>query len=327
MKQPAEFMQFYSEKLLQVLQELELERKKALNSTGIATAVIIVLAVIILGVTLRDMPSSGDDILFFSILAAIISLSLISGAFFLFFKNYKKNFKNRVITAIVGFISPDLRYDMNGYISKSAFMDSRIFNTRVDVYNGEDYVQGMVGKTKIEFSEVHAEKIRKTSNSKNGTRYIPVFNGLFFIADFNKEFKGLTVVLPDFAEKTFGSLVGNIMQEMNIGRGELVKLADPEFQKAFAVYGDDQVEARYILSPSLMRRMLDFKNKSGYEIYLSFHRNRLHMAIPTGKDMFEPPLFRTAVNPELANEYYEDLKLAIGIVDELNLNTRIWSKE
>ena len=41
--------------------------------------------------------------------------------------------------------------------------------------------------------------------------------------------------------------------------GELVKLEDPEFEKSFVVYSGNQTEARYILSTSLMRRILDYK--------------------------------------------------------------------
>lgn len=54
---------------------------------------------------------------------------------------------------------------------------------------------------------------------------------------------------------------------MNIQRD---KLEDPEFEKHFAVYSSDQVQAGYILSTSLMSRIVDFKEKSSRRIHLSF---------------------------------------------------------
>ena len=48
---------------------------------------------------------------------------------------------------------------------------------------------------------------------------------------------------------------------MNFSRPPLVKLEDPEFEKHFVVSGEDQVEARYILSTCLMQRLTDFRNK------------------------------------------------------------------
>lgn len=324
-------MQFYTKNLLPVLQELDEERKKALKYTGVAGAIICVAVGIISFLIFRRMSAlDGGEIFLYFLFSVAIMLACCYGAFAILSGDYKRNFKNRVIAAIVGFISPQLRYDMDGTVSRASFVNSRIFTTRVDRYRGEDYVRGMVDKTKIEFSEIHAEEKRVTRDSKGRTRtrYITIFKGLFFIADFNKNFNGLTVVLPDFAEKTFGSLIGNVMQKMNVTRkGELVKLEDPEFQKSFVVYGDDQIEARYILTPALMRRILDFKKKFNNKIYLSFLHNKVHLAIETGKDMFEPPYLKSTVDFRLAKEYYEDFIFAVGIVDELNLNTRIWTRE
>ena len=42
-------------------------------------------------------------------------------------------------------------------------------------------------------------------------------------ADFNKDFQGATVVLPDVAQRRLGFL-GQQLQAMNIARGQLIKL-------------------------------------------------------------------------------------------------------
>ena len=57
------------------------------------------------------------------------------------------------------------------------------------------------------------------------------------------------MVLPDVAERCFGSLIGNFFQKMNFSDGSLVKLENPDFEKLFSVYSHDQIEARYILTP------------------------------------------------------------------------------
>ena len=108
-------------------------------------------------------------------------------------------------------------------------------------------------------------------------------------------------------------------------RGELVKMDDPEFEKLFVVYSKDQIEARYILSTSLMKRIIDFKKKTKKDIYLSFINNKIFVAISYYKNLFEPRIFSTLINFDLIKEYYEDMVIAIGIVEELNLNTRIWA--
>ncbi|MHC5091781.1 MAG: DUF3137 domain-containing protein [Planctomycetota bacterium] len=122
---------------------------------------------------------------------------------------------------------------------------------------------------------------------------------------------GQTLVLPDSAEKLFGGF-GKMLQSWNMGRPDLIQLEDPQFEREFVVYGTDQIEARYILSTSLMRRILDFKQK---------------VAVPMKKNMFEPKYFSSLSDFSPILDYYNDLAFAAGIVDDLNLNTRIWTKE
>ena len=155
---------------------------------------------------------------------------------------------------------------------------------------------------------------------------LAVVQGLFFIADFNKKFSGRTFVLPDTAERLFGD-AGAFFQSLSKGRGELVKLEDPEFERMFVVYGDDQVESRYILSTSLMQRIVEFRKKTGRPIYLSFVGTQVFVAVSYRKALFEPRVFTSILHFKSAETYFDDLVLAVGIVEDLNLNTRIWSKQ
>jgi hypothetical protein len=133
-------------------------------------------------------------------------------------------------------------------------------------------------------------------------------------------------VLPDTAEKLFG-FIGKALQGWNKSHGDLVKLEDPEFEREFVVYGSDQIEARYILSPALMQRIMEFKNKVGTKVHLSFVRSWVNIAIPFERDLWETSLLGKALDFKQIGEYHRDLELAFGIVEDLNLNTRIWTKQ
>jgi hypothetical protein len=63
------------------------------------------------------------------------------------------------------------------------------------------------------------------------------------------------------------------------------------------------------------------------QVYLSFAASKLHVAIAYKKNLFEPKLFQSVLNMQTMQEYLEDLLLVVSIVEELNLNTRIWSKQ
>ncbi|MEM7592810.1 MAG: DUF3137 domain-containing protein [Cyanobacteria bacterium P01_A01_bin.83] len=48
------------------------------------------------------------------------------------------------------------------------------------------------------------------------------------------------------------------------------------------------------------------------------------MAIPYRHNLFEPKLFSSMMSFTPLKEYFLDLQLMIGIVEDLNLNCRIW---
>ncbi|MBN1492795.1 MAG: DUF3137 domain-containing protein, partial [Candidatus Omnitrophica bacterium] len=249
------------------------------------------------------------------------------GLYWFFTRDYTSEFKFRVIQRIVHFIDPGLVYSATECVDEGTYMMSNLFPHRIDRYQGDDLVKGQIGSTTIKFSELHTQYKTTSTDSKGHTRthWHTIFKGLFFEGDFNKHFKGRTLVLPDSAEKFFGNL-GNLFQSWNSTRGELIKLEDPEFEKMFVVYGNDQIEARYILSTSLMKRICDFKKKSRRNVHLSFIASKVFVAVSYYKNLFEPKVFATLLDFKPVQEYFEDLQLAIGIVEDLNLNTRIWTK-
>ncbi|HOJ64446.1 MAG TPA: DUF3137 domain-containing protein [Spirochaetota bacterium] len=313
MKTIEELKEFYNSDLMGDLKVLEEARTK------IAKKLILINILCGIGLIL-------PIILFFIIplLGIILGIGIIVLWIFLAIKaskGYKSDFKSKIIHRIIKFIDKNLEYFPEDKITEVQYMASRLFPRTPDRYNGDDYVRGKIGETEIEFSEIHSEY---KTESKNGTQWHTIFKGLFFIANFNKKFKSETMVLPDVAQKMFGNLIGNFLQGMNKFRGELIKMDDPEFEKLFVVYGKDQIEARYILTPSLMKRITEFQKKSKKSIYLSFINNKIYVAISYYKNLFEPKIFSTLINFDLIKEYYEDMSLAIGIVEELNLNTRIW---
>jgi len=317
LKNLEELKAYYDRALLPELNVLETERKKVLEKIFMATLVMVAVwaVFIILALKLSDQ---------FAVFAAISGLVVWYAVFAFLTRGYVSNFKTGVIDKIVKFIDDKLVYSKFGKVSQELFSMSRIYNQRIDIYRGDDYVSGMLGRTRVEFSEIHV--LYETRDSKGRRHEHTVFKGLFFVGDFNKRFKGNTVVLPDTAEKLLGH-VGTFLQSKNPARGQLVKLEDPDFEKLFVVYGNDQIEARYILSTSLMKRIVDFQKKTGRRISLSFVGSRVFVAVPYRRDLFEPRVFRTVLNFAPIQEYYEDLQLAVDIVDDLNLNTRIWTKK
>lgn len=313
MQSQESFKAFYDATLLPVLQEIEAERKKLVSA----------FTLYLLGGIVPAIPL----FLFVHPIAGVAPLIIAFVVFYVKFgrkiNELKTTFKQRIVGGIVKFLHGDLAYDHTRCIPESIYHQSKLYLSNISRYKGDDLVSGTVGKTAIRFCELHTQQVRKSGKN---TQVVTIFRGLFFVADFNKDFIGETFVLPDTAESTFGGL-GTFFQKMNMSRPKLVKLEDIEFEKAFAVYGTDQIEARYILSPALMQRIMEFRKKTKATISLSFIQSHVYIGIPVNKDLFEAAVFNSVINYPTIAEYYNYLALCIGIVEDLDLNTRIWTKE
>ena len=316
-----------------LLPALEAFAKEARHELGIVArnTAFALIGAAVLAILIANAGGGG-----FAALPFLLVLGYTVVAYALRSRNYRSRFKVSVIEPIVKRADPSLTYNPNGFIGQHEFSASRLILEHPDRYSGDDLIQGRIGETAIRFSEVHAERRRVTRDARGNTRteWQTIFRGTIVIADFNKQFHGETYVLPDTAQRFLGGL-GQSLQSFDRRRGELVRLEDPGFERLFAVYSSDQVEARYILSTSLMQRILDYRTRADRAISLSFVQSQLFVAIPSRQDHLAPPSLLLIANLagnarirsivlERLREYEAYIAAVTGIVADLNLNTRIW---
>ena len=235
-------------------------------------------------------------------------------------KNYADKFKDIVMPELINSIDPNLEFRKNYFIPQGTFLESEIFQFDPGNYSGEDYISGIIGKTKFEFCELNI--YRKTVKN-NAERY---FTGQFMLADFNKKFNGKTFLFPEVLGMQSGILAKTAMK-FSSDNLEFAKMEDPEFESRFAVYTTDQVEARYILSPALMTHIVNLTNRFGRDIQLSFVNSKVYIALQTSQNFFNPSFLESALNQKIIEWFYYQIEGCMLIVKELNLNTRIWSKQ
>ncbi|MFA6187938.1 MAG: DUF3137 domain-containing protein [Sulfuricurvum sp.] len=320
MKSTAELTDFYYKELYPSLEELEKTRMQILSQLkwyGAMGVVAFVIAALWMGKNFGLLHP-----LMMGIVIAFLAIASITYRFMI--QGYAKDFKTKVIAPLIAAIDHHLLYNPSFAISQHLFSRSALFNHTIDRYNGNDHVKGSIDGVNLEFSDVHAEY--QTKDSKGRTQWHTLFRGLFLVAEFNKHFKSRTVVLPDLAEKTFGNLIGGWLQSKNASRDNVIQLDDPEFEKKFVVYGNDPIEAHYILTHSMMKRIVEFQKKISYPLFISFVHNHIHIAIATKKDLFEPTVFTSLLDYKQVMEYVNTLNNTIGLVEELKLNEKLWSK-
>ncbi len=109
-----------------------------------------------------------------------------------------------------------------------------------------------------------------------------------------------------------------------------IYLEDPLFNKNFKIFADDQVEARYLLTPTFMERLLNFQKKYNCTTSVLFSKNtpypesNIFLAITSYKDFFEIPKGVDWIKN--SSHFYnicQEIKDILKIIDALKLDQDI----
>lgn len=167
---------------------------------------------------------------------------------------------------------------------------------------------------------LHEAKLTEQRGSGKSRRTVTVFEGSILSIGFNRRFQSTTLIEPDGERRKF--LIGAEKEQTSIGgvAVERIDLTEPRFEDRFTVWSNDQVEARYIIHPEYMERIVGIETAfAGQDIRALFHEGDLLITIKTG-DLFESG----SLNPEDDRELLEKVIAQFGSLAELatKLNER-----
>lgn len=225
----------------------------------------------------------------------------------------RPQFKKVAIFGLLDYFFDDVRYIPNQRMSIKLLRKSLLVSQYIYKHLGEDFIECRVGHTDVCFSEVETYHL----NNQH-----PTFKGVFIAVLFNKQFSTKTVIINRKNHTLFRKAKMNFFGDMR--NAEYVKLESPEFNKNFAVIAENQIEARFKLTPALMEKMLDYKNKLNTVVSFSFIDKYLYISIESEENLFEPRLFKPITEKDFIRKNYIYLDLLTSVVEDLDLNTRIW---
>ena len=146
----------------------------------------------------------------------------------------------------------------------------------------EDEITGCVDGIEFKMFETRLTHQEQDTNSQGETttRTVVDFDGV--LCDFKtaKSFDGHTIITRDFGflnalQSTFSNL-------------DRVFLEDVVFEKKFAAFSTDQIEARYLLTVSFMERLLDIENRFPKgRLQAAFMNDRFVILIRSRRNLFE----------------------------------------
>lgn len=147
----------------------------------------------------------------------------------------------------------------------------------------EDRWSGEFGD--IPFS-LHEAKLEERRGSGKNKRWVTVFRGVIMSIGYKRRFHGTTLLVHDNAHRGF---FGGKKDSIKVSGVQLdyADMTHPDFEDRFDIYTSDQVEARHLIDPLYVERLIALENSyRGEGIATIFHEGSLVVTLKTG-NMFE----------------------------------------
>lgn len=291
------FVKFCKKNIVKDLISLEKQRIYYI----LAVVLLWILDIIVLAGTIYFATENGlklDGDIFSLIIAVAVSLH------FLIVKNYKNKAKKIVLPKLISYLGKfEIIEDKYQKSIFQNYLKSLNLISDFNNYHDDDYLVGTYKDVKLDVIEVDLSK-------KSGKNSVKIFKGLFVKFKSFKKFQGYTVIKRESLK------IGNSKEQ--------VVLEDPVFEKYFDVTATDQIEARYLLTPAFMNRLVQLNKKNiGKNLTMSFEHGNVNIAVSSSKDWFEVPLLKPVTEISNYRAIVLDLLSILSIIDVLKLDQKI----
>ncbi len=221
----------------------------------------------------------------------------------------KKSFENKIKSRIMkpvcdcfGNFTWCKSYSLN---ESQKFVNAGLFS-EFTTYNVDDAFFGTYKGVNIDIVEAEFEK----GSGKNRST---VFKGLLIKLKMNKNFKGHTLLMED-----------KLLHSSPIPTLRHTELEDVTFEKRYDVFTDDEVEARYILTPTLMESLAQIKMAFRCKaVRCAFLEGQLYIAMKTSfmQDLFSlGSLTRPVADTKQFTRLCRQFVSVLALIDHLKLD-------
>lgn len=249
----------------------------------------------------------------------------------------------KLIKEIVTYISHDTNatYEPNKRIKKDNIKQMELFNLDNLKYNGKNtilvnYKENNMSFADMEVYYIKEKLVEETTYDSEGRKIIKrrikkfkkhIFDGCYISATLNKRIAEHIYMIPNNISDL---LLNGTIKDYITYSGDEVKLENLELTKKYKVFSDDEIQARYILSMSLMERINKIDNELAGKKYIVFKEGRRFVICLEDFKIEELrkttlPVFRNEKKEEEAVKYiYSKLLKLFKVYDILDLGNDLY---
>ena len=238
-----------------------------------------------------------------------VALAFISGAFWVYFvikKGFESELKDKIMPIVCSCFSNNLMWYENTYMGSYKIHESGLLGDYEDE-SYDDIFEGTYKGVKFEIAEAVYRKKGYRHNSV-------IFQGVIIRVPMNKTIETHTIIKLD-------SMV-HISPVYGLRH---TTLEDVVFEKNFDVFTDNEVEARYLITPSFMQRLNSIKKifLAG-AIECAFYKDELIIALHTSRDLFSIGSLITPIDDSKQYfQMFEEILSIIKLIDHFKLDQKI----
>lgn len=301
--------------------DLEDERKHNLIVSMVLSILFILLAIVMFS-SLALNSAKFENIKFIPEFMSFMGLIFVMLAFNTI-PYTKKSFENSVKQNIMPLVCSCFE---NLEWAEGEYYDDRMFFNANLLLNYPRYSAKYDDIFKGMHKEVHFE-IAELFWQKNENQLLKAREGAIVKIKMNKNFTGNTII-ESKRPLTRGGIMGGISEDYsnlyNNGKLNLIKLEDIEFNKKYDIYTNDEVEARYLITPSFMQRLKYMKTAfRADKMRCSFYEGYLLIGLFTKKDLFSIcSLFKPVDDPKQFFTMFEEILSIVKLIDYFKLNLK-----
>lgn len=297
------------------LDELIRLQKKVWKKTIISFIVITILLIII--VICNNTVNGAENITEFFVLVIVLGVLTTRLITSKDKKEFKKIYKKDITLETFKNIFTDIEYKPNSGLSKSVISGTEMMNTG-DRYFSNDYISAKYKGINFECADV---EIQEEYRDKDGdTSYVTIFEGQWFIFDFNKNFKAnIQICEKSFRGAKRGGLFSNKVYQK-------VKMEDVDFNKEFKVFAENELDAFYVLTPNTMEKIKQLNNRLSGNLLFCLINSKMHIGLHNRKDLFEPNIYKKINLEEEKEKILNDIKIITEFVDVLDLDNDLFKR-
>ena len=203
----------------------------------------------------------------------------------------------------------EITYSQKAGIPEKYFRHAN-FIKRYDSYKSFDFI---LGKLEDRDFILSGAVIKNRSNTAPQEEPKVIYEGIFGITDFKNEDNLEMIIAPDIQNKFLNGIFEDMKKALGADK-KVVRLENPEFERYFEVYSNEQVASRKIITLVFMEKMVEFRRQVKRNVTLIYKNNKVYFFVEKRYVIDTNKLYFKGINQETIAEATEFIRLLGEIV-------------